>query len=65
LVSIEGANVWPVTWAIVEDVRSGVCGIGGPAITVEAIRTSPPARNSGGSQTQRKEKRFSRVFKRS
>lgn len=39
MVSIEGENMRPVTWVIIEDVRSGEWGIGGQALTTEAVRT--------------------------
>ena len=38
LVSIEGENMRSVTWVVIEDVRSGEWGIGGQAITTEAVR---------------------------
>jgi 4-oxalocrotonate tautomerase len=37
MVSIEGENMRPVTWVIIEDVRSGDWGIGGQAMTTEAV----------------------------
>jgi 4-oxalocrotonate tautomerase len=38
MVAIEGENMRPVTWVIIEDVRSGDWGIGGQAMTTEAVR---------------------------
>ena len=38
MVSIEGENLRPVTWVIIEEVRSGNLGIGGQAMTTEAVR---------------------------
>jgi 4-oxalocrotonate tautomerase len=38
MVSIEGENMRPVTWVVIEDVRSGEWGIGGNAMTTEAVR---------------------------
>ena len=38
MVSIEGENLRPVTWVIIEEVRSGDLGIGGQAMTTEAVR---------------------------
>jgi 4-oxalocrotonate tautomerase len=38
MVTIEGENMRPVTWVIIEDVRSGDWGIGGQAMTTEAVR---------------------------
>jgi 4-oxalocrotonate tautomerase len=39
MVSIEGENMRGVTWVIVEEVKSGQWGIGGNALTTEAVRT--------------------------
>jgi len=38
MVSIEGENMRAVTWVIIEDVRSGDWGIGGNALTTDAVR---------------------------
>ena len=38
MVSIEGENMRPVTWVVIEDVRSGEWGIGGNAMTTEAVQ---------------------------
>ena len=38
MVSIEGENLRPVTWVIIEEVPSGAWGIGGHALTTEAAR---------------------------
>ena len=37
MVSIEGENMRPVTWVVLEEVRSGEWGIGGQAMTTEAV----------------------------
>ena len=37
MVAIEGENMRPVTWVLIEDVRSGEWGIGGQAMTTEAV----------------------------
>ncbi len=39
MVSIEGENLRPVTWVIIEDIRSGDFGIGGQGMTTDAVRT--------------------------
>lgn len=39
MVSIEGENMRSVTWVVIEDVRSGEWGIGGNALTTEAVRS--------------------------
>ena len=38
LVSIEGENMRPVTWAVVEEVASGSWGIGGKPLTTEDVK---------------------------
>jgi 4-oxalocrotonate tautomerase len=37
MVAVEGENMRPVTWVIFEDVRSGAWGIGGQAMTTDAV----------------------------
>ncbi len=37
MVSIEGENMRPVTWVIVEEVKSGDWGIAGNALTTEKV----------------------------
>ncbi len=46
MVEIEGENLRPVTWVIVEEVKSGDWGIGGNGLTtadVHALRDQAPA----------------------
>jgi 4-oxalocrotonate tautomerase len=38
MVSIEGENMRPVTWVVVEDVNSGSWGIGGRPLTTEDVQ---------------------------
>ena len=38
MVSIEGENLRPVTWVVVEEVQSGSWGIGGEPITTAAVK---------------------------
>ena len=38
MVSIEGENMRPVTWVVVEEVKSGDWGIGGNPMTAEAVK---------------------------
>ena len=38
MVSIEGENMRSVTWVVVEEVKSGDWGIGGKALTTDAVR---------------------------
>ncbi len=39
MVAIEGENMRSVTWVVIEVVRSGEWGIGGQALTTQAVRT--------------------------
>lgn len=39
MVSIEGENMRPVTWVVIEEARSGEWGIGGQPMTTEAVRS--------------------------
>jgi len=46
MVAVEGENMRPVTWVVVEDVRSGSWGIGGQPLTtadVKALAAGAPA----------------------
>ena len=38
MVAIEGENLRPVTWVVIEEVQSGDWGIGGQAMTTNAVR---------------------------
>jgi 4-oxalocrotonate tautomerase len=38
MVSIEGENMRPVTWVVVEEVASGDWGIGGQPLTTQDVR---------------------------
>jgi len=38
MVTIEGENMRQVTWVTIEDVKSGEWGIGGKALTTEAVK---------------------------
>lgn len=38
MVSIEGENLRPVTWVLVEEVRSGDWGIGGKGLTAADVK---------------------------
>ena len=46
MVSIEGENMRPVTWVVVEEVKSGDWGIGGSPVStadVKALAAGQPA----------------------
>lgn len=38
MVSIEGENMRPVTWVVVQEVKSGDWGVGGNALTTDAVK---------------------------
>ena len=38
MVSIEGENLRPVTWVVVEEIKSGDWGIGGNPLTIDDVR---------------------------
>ena len=38
MVSIEGENLRPVTWVVVEEVKSGDWGIGGKSLTTSDVK---------------------------
>jgi 4-oxalocrotonate tautomerase len=38
MVEIEGENMRGVTWVIIDEVKSGEWGVGGQALTTEAVR---------------------------
>ena len=51
MVEIEGENLRPVTWVLVEEVGSGDWGIGGNGLTtadVHALQRQPRAEGLGG-----------------
>jgi 4-oxalocrotonate tautomerase len=50
MVEIEGENLRPVTWVLVEEVQSGDWGIAGNGLTtadVHALQGQPPAAATG------------------
>ena len=38
MVAIEGENLRPVTWVVVEEVKSGEWGVGGNPLTADAVK---------------------------
>jgi 4-oxalocrotonate tautomerase len=38
MVSIEGENMRPVTWVVIEEVKSGDWGISGQPLTTDAVK---------------------------
>jgi 4-oxalocrotonate tautomerase len=50
MVSIEGEKMRPVTWVVIDEVRSGDWGIGGQALTTSDVRALAAGQNHGGSR---------------
>jgi 4-oxalocrotonate tautomerase len=47
MVSIEGENMRPVTWVIVEEVKSGHWGIGGKSLTTADVKALAAGKATG------------------
>jgi 4-oxalocrotonate tautomerase len=47
MVSIEGENMRPVTWVIVEEVKSGEWGIGGKGMTTADVKALAAGKSKG------------------
>jgi 4-oxalocrotonate tautomerase len=47
MVSIEGENMRPVTWVVVEEVKSGSWGIGGKALTTGDVKALSVGKTTG------------------
>jgi 4-oxalocrotonate tautomerase len=47
MVSIEGENMRPVTWVVVEEVKSGDWGIGGQALTTADVQALAAGKSTG------------------
>ncbi len=45
MVSIEGENIRQVTWVVIDEVKSGNWGIGGNALTTEAVKALAAGKN--------------------
>lgn len=45
MVSVEGENLRTVTWVTIEEVRSGDWGIGGQALTTDAVHALAAGKN--------------------
>jgi len=45
MVAIEGENMRPVTWVVIEEVRSGEWGIGGQPLTTSDVRALGAGQN--------------------
>lgn len=47
MVSIEGENLRPVTWVVIEEVKSGDWGVGGSALTTGDVRALQESKPNG------------------
>jgi 4-oxalocrotonate tautomerase len=47
MVSIEGENMRPVTWVVVEEVKSGDWGIGGNPLTTNDVKALAAGKSQG------------------
>jgi 4-oxalocrotonate tautomerase len=47
MVSIEGENLRPVTWVVIEEVKSGDWGIGGKPLSTEAVKALASGKSIG------------------
>ena len=47
MVSIEGENMRPVTWVVVEEVKSGNWGIGGKPLTTADVKALAAGKSTG------------------
>ena len=52
MVSIEGENMRPVTWVIVEEVKSGNWGVGGEPLTTAKLREASQRWHSSESESR-------------
>jgi 4-oxalocrotonate tautomerase len=47
MVSIEGESMRPVTWVVIDEVKSGDWGIGGRPVVPGDLKAAPAGRSSG------------------
>jgi len=47
MVSVEGENMRPVTWVVVEEVKSGDWGIGGKPLTTADVKALAAGKSTG------------------
>ena len=47
MVSIEGENMRPVTWVVVEEVKSGDWGIGGNPLSTDDVKSLAAGKSKG------------------
>jgi 4-oxalocrotonate tautomerase len=45
IVSVEGEGLRPITWVVIEDVKSGEWGVGGEPVTTEALQELATAKH--------------------
>jgi 4-oxalocrotonate tautomerase len=47
MVSVEGENMRPVTWVVIEEVKSGAWGIGGNPLTTSDVKALAEGKSKG------------------
>jgi 4-oxalocrotonate tautomerase len=47
MVGIEGENMRPVTWVVIEEVKSGDWGVGGTPLTAQDVKAMANGKPSG------------------
>jgi 4-oxalocrotonate tautomerase len=47
MVGIEGENLRPVTWVVIEEVKGGDWGIGGTLLTAQDVKAPADGKRSG------------------
>ena len=47
MVSIEGENMRPVTWVVIEEVKSGNWGVGGESLTTAKVKALAAGKPTG------------------
>ena len=53
MVSIEGENLRPVTWVVIEEVKSGDWGVGGDPLTTADVKALAAGKPAGGREPNR------------
>jgi 4-oxalocrotonate tautomerase len=53
MVSVEGENLRPVTWVVIEEVKSGDWGVGGNPLTTNDVKALAGGTSNGSRQPDR------------
>jgi 4-oxalocrotonate tautomerase len=53
MVSIEGEHLRPVTWVVIEEVKSGDWGVGGNPLTTSEVRAIAAGKSNGKASPRR------------